>query len=286
MNQIQLWQLLVDLGLVTSVLVMTVKALKVSRIPSMLPQTRELEASLRTLIGEAEQSGFHLNDQLLRREQNIQRSLAEMQATEQRLTSALAEAETLQGKLKDIRAEIGALVQDLKCGFQQGVQIEQTRAQSSGASSVETISPARSEAIRGERPVSLKAPTTAQRGGVSDEFVEDSVQRSVSTPQSRQHTAQPTKTAKAYQSATQAGAPMNDLKQVYASAESMIKEGQALESVASQMKLPVEGVRLLAQMIEIERDEGTRRQDPAAKTTTTDSRLGALASGRRTSTVI
>jgi hypothetical protein len=66
----------------------------------------------------------------------------------------------------------------------------------------------------------------------------------------------------------------------------MIKEGQAVDSVASQMKLPVEGVKLLAQIVEIEREEASRRQDPAGKFATVDSRLGALGSMRRQTSLL
>jgi hypothetical protein len=92
MNQIQMWQLIVDIGLITSVLTMTMRAFKSSRLPSMLPKTRELEASLRSLIGDAETAGLQLNDQLLRREQNIQRALTEIQQSEARIAKAVAEA--------------------------------------------------------------------------------------------------------------------------------------------------------------------------------------------------
>jgi hypothetical protein len=72
---------------------------------------------------------------------------------------------------------------------------------------------------------------------------------------------------------------------VYKSAEIMLKEGQTLESVATQMKLPVEGVRLLAQMIEIEREEDTRKQE-ADSFSGADARLGALAAIRRQTSVL
>ena len=61
----------------------------------------------------------------------------------------------------------------------------------------------------------------------------------------------------------------------------MIKEGRAVESVASQMKLPVEGVKLLAQMIEIEREEDSKKQDESGRLASADSRLGALGPIRR-----
>lgn len=261
MNQIQMWQLFVDIGLITSVLTMTMRAFKSSRIPSMLPQTRELEASLRNLIGEAEQAGHQLNDQLLRREQNIQKSLAEMQGIEERVMRALADGESLQAKLQATRSETIRVVQDLKSGLEKGAQTERMRHEEAASQ-------------RG-----MTAPSE-QRTSVSqdEEFVAQTYSRGAQAS-----TQQPTMAPRPQQDANAAPPQLTpqELKRVYESAESLIRGGQAVEAVASQMKLPVDGVRRLAQMIEIERDEDTRRQDPFAKQATTDSRLGALGSIRR-----
>lgn len=278
MNQIQMWQLFVDIGLITSVLTMTMRAFKSSRIPSMLPQTRELEASLRNLINEAERAGHQLNDQLLRREQNIQKSLSEMQGIEERVMGALAEGESLQAKLQATRTETIRLVQDLKSGLERGVQTERVRYEDatprySMSSPVEDVRPQASQALSANASESKKA-----RIAQDEEFIAQTYSRSESAPLQQ--------SAAASRSQSQASAPSaqispQELKRVYESAESLIRQGQAVELVASQMKLPVDGVRRLAQMIEIERDEDTRRQDPFSKVPTTDSRLGALGSIRR-----
>ena len=292
MNQIQMWQLLVDIGLITSVLTMTVRAFKSSRLPSMLPKTRELEASLRGLIGDAETAGLQLNDQLLRREQNIQRALSEIQQSEARITKALAEAEALQSKLQQTRAETVRVIQDLKNGFERGVQSERARLEEQSAA-LHSVHPQAAAAPHQAPPAPTYQAAPPQPAPQAPTFVEQTYAR---TPLQRnvEVTTAPSTTTSAAQggTATQAArraAPTQptatELQRVYKSAEVMLKEGQSLESVATQMKLPVEGVRLLAQMIEIEREEDTRKQE-AEPFAGADARLGALAAIRRQTSVL
>jgi len=269
MNQIQIWQLVVDLGLVASVLAMTARAFKSSQIPSMLPQTRELEASLRALIGDAERAGQHLNDQLLHRERTIQSNLTSIQETEARMTKILADAEVLHQKLQATKAETIRVVQDLRSGLEQGIQSEQGR--------VAQPAPPRREppAAPIEQPKVPETDTTFTRSTYG-EGVSPARQRALAAAE-REQKSPPDKGESAIG---------QDLRSVYAAAETMIKQGAAIEQVARQTKIPVEGVRLLAEMIEVEREEDSRKQDPLAKVATTDSRLGALGGIRRQTTVL
>lgn len=289
MNQIQMWQLLVDIGLITSVLTMTTRAFKSSRLSSMLPKTRELESSLRTLIGDAEAAGLQLNDQLLRREQNIQKALSEIQQSEARIVKAIADAEALQGKLQVTRAETVRVIQDLKQGFEQGVQSERSRLEERTAAH-ESVPQAPRQAQ--SAPPSYAARHDERERGQEPEdttFVAQSYGRSplqqrVEVVQSPSRPLQREASVPSHQAAAQnAGTPTSaaDLQRVYQSAEAMIKEGRAVESVASQMKLPVEGVKLLAQMIEIEREEDSKKKEESGRLASADSRLGALGAIRR-----
>ena len=294
MNQIQMWQLIVDIGLITSVLTMTVRAFKSSRLASMLPKTRELEASLRGLIGDAETAGLQLNDQLLRREQNIQRALSEIQQSEARIAKAIAEAEALQSKLQQTRVETVRVIQDLKTGFERGVQSERSRIEEQSA--VINAAPPRAAMDSQYAPqAQTYQATQPQSAPQSPAFVEQSYARSplerrVEVATTATTTAQPNPaTAELTQSSRRTAQPQPsaaELQKVYKSAEMMLKDGQSLESVATQMKLPVEGVRLLAQMIEIEREEDTRKQDAVDPFAATDSRLGALGVIRRQTSVL
>lgn len=292
MNQIQMWQLLVDIGLITSVLTMTVRAFKSSRLPSMLPKTRELEASLRGLIGDAETAGLQLNDQLLRREQNIQRALSEIQQSEARITKAIAEAEALQSKLQQTRVETVKVIQDLKSGFERGIQSERSRLEEQSAA-LHSVHPQATAPVHHAAPAQTYQAAPPQQAPQAHTFVEQTytrtpLQRNVEVTTATSHVAQSPQGTAAQQPsrrAPQAQPTPSELQRVYKSAEVMLKEGQTLESVASQMKLPVEGVRLLAQMIEIEREEDTRKQE-AEPFPGADSRLGALAAIRRQTSVL
>ena len=294
MNQIQMWQLLVDIGLITSVLTMTTKAFKSSRLSSMLPKTRELESSLRTLIGDAEAAGLQLNDQLLRREQNIQKALSEIQQSEARIVKAIADAEALQGKLQVTRAETIRVIQDLKQGFEQGVQSERSRLEERAAAH-ESVPPAPRQAQ--STPPSYPArheqreqsPSLEDTTFVAESYSRSPLQQRVELSQSPTRPQQRESSLPSSQASAQsAGAPTSaaDLQRVYQSAEAMIKEGRAVESVASQMKLPVEGVKLLAQMIEIEREEDSKKKEDGGKFASADSRLGALGAIRRQTSVL
>lgn len=291
MNQIQMWQLIVDIGLITSVLTMTMRAFKSSRLPSMLPKTRELEASLRSLIGDAETAGLQLNDQLLRREQNIQRALTEIQQSEARIAKAVAEAEALQEKLQTTRTETVRVIQDLKNGFERGVQTERARFEEPSAAP----HMATSKVVTSEQVSTPQQATTAQAAAQPSAFVEQTyprtpLQRSVeviTTPEqgsaSRQGSTPATKTVRAEGSTS-----MNatELQKIYKAAEQMLKEGESMEHVAVHMKLPIEGVRLLAEMIEIEREEDSRGKKVAEARAASDSRLGALGAIRRQTSVL
>lgn len=293
MNQIQMWQLLVDIGLITSVLTMTTRAFKSSRLSSMLPKTRELETSLRTLIGDAEAAGLQLNDQLLRREQNIQRALSEIQQSEARIAKAISEAEALQGKLQVTRTETIRVIQDLKQGFEQGVQSERSRLEERTAAPYEDTPRATRQAettATATQPRHEARPAAPQRDDasfVAQSYTPTPLQQKVELSQAPARPSQ-LEAAAAQAKSHNAGSPHSaaELQRVYQSAELLIKEGRAVESVASQMKLPVEGVKLLAQMIEIEREEDSKKREEDGRLAATDSRLGALAAIRRQTSVL
>ncbi len=287
MNQIQLWQLLVDIGLITSVLTLTTRAFKASRLPGILPKTRELESSLRDLIGEAEAAGLSLNDQLLRREQNIQKALLEIQQSEARIAQALTEAEALQGKLQVTRNETVRVIQDLKAGFERGVQAEKAKVEEIQSSAiVAPPQPAYSVQPPPVQPQGQRVPAELRSEFVEQTYPRTPLQQSVEVSTGEQALKSAGSARSTSTVVTNTPTSAADLKRVYQSAELLIKEGNPVESVASQMKLPIEGVKLLAQMIEIEREEDSRKQDPSGKFASTDSRLGALGGIRRQNSIL
>jgi hypothetical protein len=256
-------------------------------LPGILPKTRELESSLRDLIGEAEAAGLSLNDQLLRREQNIQKALLEIQQSEARIAQALTEAEALQGKLQVTRNETVRVIQDLKAGFERGVQAEKAKVEEIQSSAiVAPPQPAYSVQPPPVQPQGQRVPAELRSEFVEQTYPRTPLQQSVEVSTGEQALKSAGSARSTSTVVTNTPTSAADLKRVYQSAELLIKEGNPVESVASQMKLPIEGVKLLAQMIEIEREEDSRKQDPSGKFASTDSRLGALGGIRRQNSIL
>ena len=84
-------KVLTDIALMSGIILV---GLKVLMSPSRNPkQIMELDAALKSLIREADHAGRDLNDQLLGRQQVLERLLVDLQSTESRLNSALTKIE-------------------------------------------------------------------------------------------------------------------------------------------------------------------------------------------------
>ncbi len=304
MNQIHMWQMGVDLCLVTSILVFAFRWMKTSRAQAMLPKTLELESTLRSLITEADAAGRHLNEQLLRREQNLQRYLGDVEEAEARLSRSIALSEErskeIQLGIENCRELIAELKESYlleKEEFRRGSHSarateEESRPTRTPAAASDTAPRTRSSQAREAAP-SLLADEPARPASASR-----ASRQPAATP-SEARAASPARTAVQIEKeiVTSAGqqkqkapyqepAPRStsELQRVYAAAEVLLKQGQKLEQVVAQTRLPEEEVRMLSQMIEVERDEEERKARASSATIAGDPRLGALGSIRRQTT--
>jgi len=269
-NQIATWQMVIDLCLVTSILIMAFRAIRSSRVQSMIPQMIDLESRVSKLVTEAEGVARHLNDQLLRREQNIHKYVSELEQREKEISLAVVEGESLSKELS------------LLCEGARRESSELARAIAEG-NRVRSSMPTRSESRR-----SAESQRRAERQQVTDyeedaSTADDSVQftsrgasrRASDWLEPEEFTADP-----APSRTSSSRSSVQTLQDLYVTAEDMLKSGRKPKEVSERTKLPVEGVERLAQMIEIEREEKIERQR-AAVAPDRDSRLGALGISRR-----
>lgn len=268
MNQLQIWQMAVDFGLVTSILVFAFRWMKTSKAQAMIPRTLELEATLRSLITEADAAGRHLNEQLLRREQNLQRFLGDIEEAGQRLSRAIEQSE-------DRSREISVAIENC----QELISEFKTTYRSEKAE------------IRTQNPASRNQPEVPQRATRTERTPRDLDVREeleVSPPQAKAQVSTPAETPSTPKRAPQQPAQRStaEIQRVYAAAEILLKQGKKLEQVIAQTRLPEDEVRMLSQMIEVERDEERRKAEEANKTKSADPRLGALGSIRRQTTTL
>jgi hypothetical protein len=278
-SQLSMWQIVVDLCLVTSIFVMAFRGIKASRIQGILPQAIQLEVSLRKAIAEAENAARHVNDMLLRREQNLHAYVAQLEQFEKSISLSVVEAETLTKELhlacESARLEgkeIASMMEETEA-LKQNIGSTQHSAKPSTARSTMRSASSRSASGRASATSALSPEdahfSTKPRSRRAAEWIPAEEPSDISesyTPKRQERTP----------SGAQA------LQDLYQRAESLLKQGENLESVSRATQLPVEGVRRLAEMIEIEREEA--RSEPRARRdqkSSSDPRLGALGTGRR-----
>jgi hypothetical protein len=222
----------------------------------------ELEESLRSLILEADGAGRHLNDQLLKREQSLQKLLDEITAADQKIQRAVTSGEERALNLEKEEEKARVLISEL-----QGVLREfKAQLQSDALREEESNRPNYRPSTQAPRQPEVRSERAPQK---REDFIER--EREVKEVVPSQQTMYREKMGH------------QELQQVYAAAEMMLKQGQELSQVSAKTRLPVEEVQLLSQMIEVEREELGRRETKATKPIeqSSDSRLGALGAIRR-----
>ena len=335
LGQIHVWQMAVDLLLVSSILIFAFRWVRGDRSQTFNPRTAELEASLRALIQEADGAGRHLNDQLLKREHGLQKLIDESAAIEQKIQRAVSSGEEraldlekeeskaraliseLQGVLREFKEQLrsdalfDAPQQHTRTGREQRQSppipltsavehevipqrrsVDQGRHPSAATTpgnlgQPTTTSPTPSQATSYGRNYSKSYAPAMRETTHDDAYMDEVVSRiddEAATP--------PRPRASQHQQATSShNAPQvyredmghNELREVYAAAETMLKQGQELSQVSAQTRLPVEEVQLLSQMVEIEREEMSKRSQEVSRAVRepADQRLGALGAIRR-----
>lgn len=253
-NQISIWQMVVDLCLVTSILVMAFRYIKSSRVQALLPHAVEIEASLRRIISDAETAARHINEQLLRREQNIHKYVGDVERHEKQLSLSVVEAESLTKELSLICESARREAKEIATILRKNEAPAESRAPEA---------PAMKHTVRAEaepqEDVQFTTRIKSPRASEWTSFEEDET---------------PPPAAKEI-------SPVQALQQLYGKAEILLKEGRKAEEVSRATKLPMEGVKRLAEMIEIEREEEQEQQRTRSRRTSADPRLGALSASRR-----
>lgn len=94
---IAMWSLGTDVALMSSILFFVYRVLRNPTNPRGLRQLGELEGTIRSLIREAEGAGKALNDQLIRRQEALEKLLFDLEACEKRIHRVQSRAEETRG---------------------------------------------------------------------------------------------------------------------------------------------------------------------------------------------
>jgi len=267
LNQISIWQMVIDACLVTSILVMAFRYAKTSRAHVLLPRIVELEGRISVLMAETEGRAQHISEQLLRREQNLSKYITDIERREKDVSATIGSGEALAKELsllcESARREAAELERGVVEARSQRVVEPPRKTQESarGASSAARMYPEE----EGSADVESQKFSTRGSSRRAAEWLDDATTQE-----------EPKDNVRSSRSS------VRSLHDSYRAAEEMLKQGRAAEEVSDRTSLPIEGVQRLAQMIEIEREE---RSEPTqryhAGRNPSDPRLGALGMSRR-----
>jgi len=304
MNSMEIWKLLIDVGLMASLVFLCYRFARPDASPSN-NRSEKLESSLSHLIKEAEQASYELDEKLLGRQKKLQRLLLDLEAIEERANRALTKAEKLE------------------TGSQISAGRDDERSSSSAVYSTtpqETELYERRKAAEGysSRQPNIHRPiTTMQEEEHEDEAAQEYIPQSgknvniYGEPIAAARSPEPRKTAPvkqnirpritrpnsknknnyykplsasvekevSYAENSRDDSDVNaSLQEIYSAAEQMLKAGKDVSFICEHTQLPVDEVKMLSQILERENgmqapeNERARVEDP---------RLGVLGGIKR-----
>jgi hypothetical protein len=301
MGQFEMVKLLVDIGLGASLLYLAFRFLRGGISDGQARQLATLDASLKSLIREAEVSGNNLNDQLLRRQQSIESALRDIESNEGKLQRAIVAAKDLQANLDE---QMKKVREDLLDVERRKVRIEtehEISARTITQNRQERVAPQtpaksitpRPEPIRArvvevtqEEPLFLEETEEEEetvqnfeRVNIFGEPISDStptevISQSGSTRSALQQAVE--KMVEKKRSSSALSRPALDA--INFAAEEMLRAGKNLEAVAARTKLSLDEVRALSQKV---MRDSILEEPQSYETRARDQRLGVLASQRR-----
>jgi hypothetical protein len=267
LNHISIWQMVIDVCLITAILVMAFRYAKSSRAHLVLPRIVELEGRISVLMAETEGRAKHVSDQLLRREQHLSRYISDLEKREKDMSLTLNEGEAL-------TKELSLLCEGAR---REALELERAVADARSIRNEQSL-PTREERRKGYERL---RGSTSDAGKANDldqqrfstrgdsrrapEWMDEVTREEAPKPQPKDNRSS-----------------VRSLQDTYKTAEQMLKQGRDAEEVSERTSLPIEGVKRLAQMIEVEREE---RDEEVSRYPTgrrgSDPRLGALGVSRR-----
>lgn len=301
MSQFEMVKLVVDIGLGACLLYLAFRFLRGGISDGQARQLANLDASLKSLIREAEVSGNNLNDQLLRRQQSIESALRDIESNEAKLQRAISTAKDL---LTNLDEQIKKVREDLLEVERRKVRIETEQEISArpivqprperAATTRKSVTP-RPEPIRAQVVDVVEDDIQFLDESEDDDGVEQVFERvnifgepisespivespvQTSAPSTRSALQQAVeKIVEKKRTAPQLSRPALDA--IYAAAEDMLRTGKNLEAVAARTKLSLDEVRTISQKV---MRDSILEEAVVTEPRAVDQRLGVLAGQRR-----
>jgi len=293
MNSMETWKLLIDIGLMTSLVFLCYRFARPEAKSGSSARSEKLDTSLRLLIKEAEQASRDLDDKLLGRQRNLQRLLYDLEAMEERATRALSNGERAErdpirppsqaadkGSATDTytrkRANEGYTARSHEAEQRYQPQEEPEQVPDSQEWQNTNIY---GEPIPSAQPV-RETPKINRRAREAGQNLQ---------PQGRVTGSGYRPLAASVEREVVKPAPVKvvpedpevnaSLQEIYSAAEQMLKAGKDVAFICEHTRLPVDEVKMLSQILE--RESGMQTPDALPERSKQDSRLGVLGGIKR-----
>lgn len=301
MSDIALWKMLLDFCLLLSLAYLGYRISKSEGPGAKLPKLLELERSLKSIISEAQQAGSLLNRELQGRQRDLEKVLFDLETVESRMNRAVTSAEDRKGaleleigKAKEMIREVANTVSSSVSGGISNRTPQVVGEQQSLNSVRDGIVELRTKvdlfdlapeppsfvakvASEGEKPVAIAAKGVAKTNIYGEPIVEpERVKRSGTVQNGKKALSKRIEVTEQNPYSRQE-VLKSRLEDIYYAAETMLRAGGDIDSVASRTKLPLDEVRMLEQMVSREKVLQQTVEAPPA----VDPRLGVLAQAGR-----
>jgi len=275
MNGLETYKLITDVLLAFSIMFLCYRLANRPVSRAMSSEVRGLEASLRSLIEEASGASRELNQELIKRQRELEKALFDIGSAESRITKAVTSAEHMRA---DLQTEIGRF--EAKVSEAQAINstISAKASQSDALQNQNSYIPLEAKVersvsmeVRAPQPASEKAQASSQAAQPARKrslnIYGEEIEEAPSAPSAQPERSQTLKRtlAKEVEIRRPAKAPAlsskDQVQEVYNAAEEMLRAGEDLNKVAIRTALPIADVEMLSQVIEREK---MLRQDQAA----------------------
>lgn len=289
---IQIWKIVSDVLLVVSLIYLSYKIAKGTTAP-LEKRALGLEANLRMLLDEAEQSSKHLNEKLLKRQSELQKSLFEIKSHEERLETTTTKSESIELRLKEQlrQAEIQKSelesqknkidflinkIEEHRYDLRRGERYEERYTdkkikKTDNTNQVLEVNFETASEIKSTLDDIEKENIKIPNEPIKDNTIE--VRNPDIAEDERLDHAPRVKKQKLAKTENQ----INDgIQEIYDAAENLLRAGKDVNSVATETTLSLEEVSMLSQMVNRESELDEFKSDDLTGVSTKDARLGVL----------
>lgn len=288
MEHLELWKLATDIGLCFSLIILCWRFLRSPESALVSRRTLELESALKALVQEADAASKSLHEKLTRRQQALEKLLFDLGTVEARVNRAITTADEEKHILTQAVSEARKLAEEAR--YDASTASRRTEREPGRG---ESAAPARQAAAALAKEIEVESQESrpssrAGRGvnifgeevGSSSQAMDEAKPAEPSIPArgikaygglsaSVEKISEPAP-KRAEQAKTERSAGQKTLEDIYKNAEQMLAAGKDLQTISTSLRLPIDQVRLLMEIMASEADDA---EIPA---TTSDPRLGAL----------